>query len=187
MGMREAIDAVNSMVERRIIGKYAIGGAVAALNYIEPFLTDDLDILISFDDVAEATSSGLVMLTPILSYLKEKGYYEFRNEGVVVGGWTVQFLPVADDLDAEALEMADELTIEIGVGPLLARVLRAEHVVATALRVGRPKDLIRITQFLDQKKVEPVKLRAVLARHGLRPKWDQFCSRVGVPNPFGGT
>jgi hypothetical protein len=65
---------------------------VAALNYIEPTVTEDLDILVSFD---RERKSGLVTLGPIVGYLAEAGYQEWRNEGVLVGGWPVQFLPVA--------------------------------------------------------------------------------------------
>jgi hypothetical protein len=79
-------------------------------------------------------------LAPIFSYLKDKGYVEHQAEGVVIGGWPVQFLPVADDLDAEALAQAQELEVGTADAAVKTRVLRAEHLVAIALRVGRPKD-----------------------------------------------
>ncbi len=47
--MKEAIDVFNRMVEAGVIGAYAISDAVAAYNYIEASITEDLDILVSFD------------------------------------------------------------------------------------------------------------------------------------------
>jgi hypothetical protein len=76
-----------------VVGRYAIGGAVAAFNYIEVSFTEDLDILVSFEDQVQAKATGLATLGPILKYLAEKGFTEFRKEGVVVSGWPVQFLP----------------------------------------------------------------------------------------------
>ena len=61
---------------------YAITRAVAAFNYVEPSVTDDLDILIAFDAPEGRPRSGLITLGPILSYLSQKGHSEFRNEEV---------------------------------------------------------------------------------------------------------
>ena len=41
-----------------VIGRYAIAGAVAAYNYIEPTLTEDLDILVSFIIIAGLPGSA---------------------------------------------------------------------------------------------------------------------------------
>ena len=49
MGMKQTLDVINRMEADGIIGRYAIAGAVAAYNYIEPTVTEDLDILVSFD------------------------------------------------------------------------------------------------------------------------------------------
>lgn len=151
MGMKKTLDVINAMETDGVIGRYAIAGAVAAYNYIEPTVTEDLAILISFDAGPDRPGAGLITLAPILSYLKSVGYGEFRKEGLLIEGWPVQFLPVANDLDAEAIEQAQDVEIKIdqSQGSVRARVLRPEHLVAIALRVGRPKDSIRIIQFLD--------------------------------------
>ena len=62
---------------------------LAAYNYIEPTVTEDVDILIAFDSGQHRPRSGLVNLGPILSYLREKGYSDFRNEGILIEGWAV--------------------------------------------------------------------------------------------------
>jgi hypothetical protein len=118
-------------------------------------------------------------------YLKDKGYDEHRKEGLVIEGWPVQFLPVANDLDAEALAGAQQVEIEINetVGSVQTRILRAEHIVATSLRVGRPRDLIRISQFLEENAVDLTALCAVLDRHALTQAWHSFCLRIGISDP----
>src|ERR1700722_6249135 len=113
MGMKQTLDVVNAMEADGVIGRYAIAGAVAAYNYIEPTVTEDIDILISLDISSSASRSGLVTLGPILAYLKSRGYDQYRKEGLVIEGWPVQFLPIADDLDAEALAQAQDLEIVI--------------------------------------------------------------------------
>jgi hypothetical protein len=121
----------------------------------------------------------------IYSYLKARGYEEHRREGVVIEGWPVQFLPVAGTLDADALAQATEMDIQFGEmqGSVRTRILRPEHLVATALRVGRPKDLIRITQFLEERAVDLKVLCELLGRHGLREMWRAFCGKAGIVNP----
>ena len=125
------------------------------------------------------------MLAPIYSYLKTRGFDEHRREGIVIAGWPVQFLPVANSLDEEALAHAQEIEIMLpgSEGSVRTRILRPEHLVATALRVGRPKDLIRITQFIEEAAVDFTALRAVLGRHGLVEQWRSFCVRIGIADP----
>jgi hypothetical protein len=185
MGMKQTLEVINRMEADGIIGRYAIAGAVAAYNYVEPSVTDDLDILVSLEAIAGQSQSGLMTLSPIFSYLGGKGYSEFRKEGLVIEGWPVQFLPVAAGLDAEALARAEEIEIEINPaeGSVRTRVLRPEHVVATALRIDRPRDRIRIVQFLEEHAVDLIALCDVIDRHGLSGAWRAFCWRAGISDP----
>src|SRR6185437_8529108 len=126
MTLRRTIEVVTQLAAKRVVGSYAIAGAVAALNYIEPMLTEDLDILISVDGF-ERRSSGLLLLGPIEKALADMGYSERTNVGYNIEGWPVQFLPVSSPLDEEALDQAIEIDIaEGGEAPLKARCLRAE-------------------------------------------------------------
>ena len=162
------ITVLNNMVENGIIRRYAIGGTVAAMNYLEPALTEDVDVLISFDN---PSPSGLVTLGPIVAWLGSKGYSEWQKEGLIVEGWPVRFLPVADSLDLEAIEQAVMAEDPFGTeAPISTWMLSAEHVVATALKTGRPKDLVRISAFLDTDAVDLDLLGDILDRHGLRDK-----------------
>jgi hypothetical protein len=182
-GLKNALQVINRMVADGVIQKYAVAGAVAALNYIEPTVTDDLDILVSFDDF-QSGASGLATLEPLTSYLRNRGYAEFRKEGIVIEGWPVQFLPVANDLDAEGLDQAVEVELEVGSGsaPIKITTLTAEHIVATALKVGRPKDRERILRFIDEKVVDLNMLREVLSRHNLLEAWSKLCVQMGLPD-----
>ncbi len=185
MGMQRTFDIINQMEADGVIGRYAIAGAVAAYNYIEPAVTDDLDILVSFNEAASRETPALISLDSIYSYLKLKGYNEHRKEGILIEGWPVQFLPVANTLDTEALTQADDIEFEVrrGEGPVKSRVLRPEYLVANALRVGRPQDLIRVAQFLQEDAVDIPTLCALLDRHGLKDQWLLFCRRTGISDP----
>jgi hypothetical protein len=177
MAIKETIQVLDAMVADGVIERYAIAGAVAAYNYVEPTVTEDLDILVSFDQ------SGLISLAPVFSYLRGKGYNEFRAEGVLIGDWPVQFLPVADALDAEALDRMEEVDVGTGDSRLAAQILRPEYLVAIALRVGRPKDIGRIAQFLQEDAVDVPALCDVLQRHGLQQRWHDYCRRTAITDP----
>ena len=110
MTLRKAMGAVAKLSEIGTIGKYAIAGAVAALNYTQPTLTEDLDILISVDAFGKR-ASGLLLLAPIESALASMGYREKTDLGYLIEEWPVQFLPAASDLDYEALDQATEINL----------------------------------------------------------------------------
>jgi hypothetical protein len=152
---------------------------------VEPTVTDDLDILIAFESSEAQPKPALVSLGPVMSYLKDKGYSKFQREAVLIEGRAVQFIPVASDLDAEALARAEPVDVEINPaeGSVKTRVLRPEHIVATALRVDRAKDRLRIIQFLNEEAVDIGILCDLLRRHGLADAWRAFCRRAGIANP----
>ena len=183
--MADTLRVLNRLQAEGLIGLYAIAGALAAFRHIEATVTDDLDLLVS---LKTGGGSGLAVLEPVFARLRAWGYSEFRSEGIVVESWPVQFLPVASDLDAEALEQAETLELPTGTPGVSvpSRALRAEHVVATSLKVGRPKDFIRIHQYLEEGAVDLAALREVLVRHGLEAQWQAFCRRAGVADPIFG-
>ena len=167
--MKETFAVLNEMVRDRAIENYAVAGAVGAMFYIEPFSTQDIDVLV----VTPGTEDNLLIELPGLDYLKAKGYTEIRGEGVVVEGWPLQFLPVSNPLEDEAYFKAQDLAFE----DMTVRVVLAEHLVAMMLSIGRLKDLARIQAFLLQDAVNPEALKDILERHGLIGKWHEFRSR----------
>ena len=184
MSLRKTIEVVIKLAQQGVIQNYAIAGAVAALNYIEPALTEDLDILISISHF-ERHQSGLILLTPIEKALADLGYTERTDVGFIIDQWPVQFLPVASELDQEALDRAIEVDIDLsGDYPLKARTLSAEHIVAIAVKLARLKDLARAQAFLDEEAVDFAALKGVLERHHLMASWLKFCAQAGIENPL---
>lgn len=82
MGMKQTLNVINRMEADGIIGRYAIAGAVAAYNYIEPTVTEDVDILIAFGSDQQRPRSGLVTRGPILSYRGGKGNPTFARKAL---------------------------------------------------------------------------------------------------------
>jgi hypothetical protein len=163
--MEATFKVINRMKEDGVIENYAVGGAIAAIFYVEPFTTYDLDIFCAFN----APGSGLITLTPIYEYLRQRGYYP-EKETINVEGWPVQFLPIFNPLIEEAVNEANE----VEVGQTLVRVMRPEHLVAIMLDTGRAKDYARITRFLEAGAVDMDNLLVVISHHNLEAKWDDF-------------
>lgn len=184
MTLRRTIEVIAKLAETGVIEDYAIAGAVGALNYIQPTLTEDLDVLVSISHFGRR-QSGLLLLTPIEQALAKMGYTERSSVGYMIEGWPVQFLPVSSSLDDEALERAVEVEIDMaGQPPLKARCLSAEYLVTIALKVGRLKDLARIQAFLEQQAVNLAVLKDILERHSLMNDWRGFCMKAGIVNPL---
>jgi uncharacterized protein (UPF0297 family) len=99
-----AFAVINEMVAEGVIEKYAIGGATGAFFYIEPDFTYDVDI---FCVLSVVKPDAIDMLSPIYRYLESKGY-KAVDEAVDVEGVAVQFLPVFNPLNEEAVEQARE-------------------------------------------------------------------------------
>jgi len=153
------------MVKDGVIEQYAIGGAVAAIFYIEPINTNDLDIFFHVKD----PSAGLDILAPLYEYLSGLGY-EGQREAIDIEGWPVQFLPVFNPLLEEAVERAKEVRFK----RTKTRVMQAEHLVAIMLQTGRLKDQARIAQFMEHEVVDQERLADILTRHGLIEKWKKL-------------
>jgi hypothetical protein len=164
--MKRTVEMINQMQADGVIGKYAIGGAVGATFYLEPSATLDVDVFVTLPDTP---GSSLLSLTPIYEYLTARGC-RVEGEYIVIGDWPVQFLPPSDGLEREAIAEAVQTEVE-GV---TTWAMRAEHLVAIALRTGRAKDYARILQFLEQNAVDRHKLSHVLTQYSLVDKWERF-------------
>lgn len=167
--MKKTLEIINRMKSDGVIGDYAIGGAVGALFYLEPFDTADIDVFVSFKTPEKGS---LLSLSPIYSYLEGLGY-KAEGESVLIEGWPVQFLPPADALGEEALTQA----LGTDADGVPVRVMTPEHLVAIALQTGRGKDHIRILSFIESGRLDFGKLREVLERHHLLEKWRKFEAR----------
>ena len=165
--MRRAIQVLNKMVKAGVIEEYALAGAVAAIIHAEPVSTKDLDVLVPLPE----TPGGLATLAPIHEYLNRQGYSMY-GQHFILGGVPVDFLDAHDPIARDALKGAVEAT----AWGERVKVVRAEHLIAMALSVGRHKDFARIETLLDLAKVDKSFLARLLRRHGLVKKWDAFVS-----------
>jgi hypothetical protein len=67
-----------------VIRNYAVGGAVGAMFYVEPFTTFDIDIFFS----VKGSEGGLMILKPIYEFLSGLGY-QAERESINIEGWPV--------------------------------------------------------------------------------------------------
>lgn len=154
--LADVLRAANELVAASLIEDYALGGALAAIYYVEPFTTYDADIIFI------AAEKGLTAGIPaIYSHLQSKGW-RVEREHLLVKGFPVQFLAAAG-LTEEAVRTARGIEFQ-GVP---AKVFRPEHIIAIAASVGRHKDLARIEQLLEQTEIDRSLLDEILRRYNL--------------------
>jgi len=154
--LADVLRAANDLVAAKLIREWALGGALAAIYYVEPFTTYDADIFFITKD--KSLTAGV---PAIYSHLQSQGW-QVEREHLLVRGFPVQFL-AASGLTEEAVREAERIDYE----GLPAKVLRAEHIVAIAASVGRAKEKARIEQLLQQSDLDKSYLENVLQRHNL--------------------
>lgn len=154
--LADVMRAANELVDVGLINEWALGGALAAIYYVEPFATYDADIF--FIPMNPGLDAGI---PAIYAHLRSCGW-QVEREHLLWHGFPVQFL-VASGLTEEAVRQAERIDYE-GVP---ARVFRAEHIVAIAASVGRQKDKARIEQLLQQADLDKSYLENLLQRYKL--------------------
>jgi len=163
--MDKAITVINEMLSKGIVKKYAVGGAVAAIFYVEPILTYDLDV---FFEPSEG-NDGLLALSSVYDHLKRKGY-KVEKEHIIVEGIPVQFLPIYNDLVEEAVDNAARLKYR----DTTVNVLTQEYLIAIMIQTARPKDKERIVKFLDEGNFDETQLEKILEKHDLKTAFGMF-------------
>ena len=166
MDIKQVIATLNQMQTDGVIEQYAIGGAVGAIFYLEPATTLDVDIFVALKTVP---GTSIVTPKPIYDYLTARGCAT-EGEYVIIAGWPVQFLPPTGPLGEEALAQAIGMNVE----GTPVRVFTAEHLAAIALQTGRAKDKARLLQFVEGDVLDAPRFQAILARHRLIDRWQQF-------------
>jgi hypothetical protein len=167
--MEKVIEILNRMQADGVIEKFAIGGGIAAIRYLEPYLTEDIDIFLYPVVVSEG---GLISFSRIYSYLEELGYRPERKY-IRIGDWLVQFVFASDPVQREAVEEAER----VAFAGAYTSIFSAEHLAAELLRSGRLKDLTRVADLLKSEQMDVDKFRHIVSRNGLSEKWKQFASR----------
>jgi len=164
--MKNTIKVLEEMKATNLIKDYAIGGGIAALYYVEPILTYDLDIFVIIS--GKKKEKSLIELTPIYDYLKSKGY-AWKGEHIMIEGVPVQFIP-ADKLEEEAIKAAKETIYQ----EVRTKVLTPEYLITILLRAGRRKDFDKILKLMEQTKVDKQKLKIILKKYHLFEKFEHL-------------
>lgn len=160
--MKNAIAAVNQLKADGVISEYAIGGAVATMQYIEATATEDIDVFVLLDP---KPGQLLVTLDAIYPALEAQGGI-VEGPYVRFGDWPLQILSPTSGLMTEAVRAAAPATLHGEP----TRAFTAEHVCAAALDVYRMKDRLRVASFLEAGKVDIAKLEELATRYGLLEK-----------------
>jgi hypothetical protein len=169
--MERVIQVINRMEADGVIDNYAIGGGIAAVYYLEPYETDDIDVFVPAVAVAVG-QAGLISLEPIYGYLKNLGYLPVK-EGVVIEDWLVQFLPTFESIQVEAISQSRHVTF----GKTETKIFAPEYLAAELLRSGRRKDHARVIDLIEGNHVDMRLFRELVNRHGLAEQWKTFANQ----------
>jgi hypothetical protein len=169
--MEKAIQIITQAQSNSLFSSYAIGGGIAALFYIEPVTTFDLDIFI----ILPEPSGRIISLSPLYSWLEKRGYQPSKEQ-IIIEGIAVQFIPVYNDLVKDGVLHA----VEKKYGATTARVLRPEYLIAIMVQTFRPKDKDRIIKFLSESSLDFPLLDSVLITHNLKHAFDDFRRQFNV-------
>lgn len=164
--MEKVIHIIDRAREDGLFSAYAVGGGIAALFYIEPVATFDLDVFII---IPSETTSSLVSLSPIYSWLEKHGYKPLKEQ-VIIEGIAVQFIPVFNDLVKDAVLNA----LDKKYGDTIVKVISPEYLVAIMVQTNRPKDKDRILKFLQQAGLDSCLLDSILQKYSLAPVFEKL-------------
>jgi hypothetical protein len=154
--LADVLRAANDLVSAGLIKDYALGGALAAVHYVEPFATYDADIF--FIPATEDLTGGIPQ---IYEALRARGW-KVEGDHLLLRDFPVQFL-ATHGLTQEAVKEGLPLNYQ-GVA---TKLFRPEHIIAIAASVGRLKDLARIEQVMEQADIDKNLLETILKRHSL--------------------
>ena len=163
--MHRTLTVLNELERAGLLRRYAIGGAIGALFYMDQFETEDQDVFI----LLGTEVNPLTPLAPLHAELERRG---FRLDGpyVVIHGVPVQFLPTWNALVEEAVDEARAVSYE----SVSTRVLTAEHLAAIMVQTGRPKDRSRLLSLREQADLNGARLTDILTRHDLQERFTSW-------------
>ncbi len=171
--MQAVCDILEQLLQEGTIKRYAVGGATAAGFHGEPLATRDIDVFVFIDP---APDQLLVTLSPVFSRLKELGFDEFEEEGILIHGFPIQFLSASPGLESEAIESASVVEWDNH----RMRVMSPEHLAALALTVGRPKDRARLVYLAELPNFDHSSFLEILKRYGLTQRWQEWANALGL-------
>jgi hypothetical protein len=171
--MQAVCDVLERLITEGVIQNYALGGATAAGFHGEPLATRDIDVFVFFET---GTNSPLVSLSPLFTCLKAWGFDKFEEEMLLIHDYPVQFLMASSRLETESMQNA----LVMDWDQHRIRVMRAEHLAALALTVGRPKDRARVVYLVNLPQFDHAQFRNILHQHQLTEKWIQWAQALDL-------
>ncbi len=166
--MKAVLKLLNQLVADDVISSYAIGGSMAAFYYIEATHTEDVDAFVIIPQ-----KRLLLTLEPIYTAAKKLGAV-VHGEHLQVGDWKLQILQPKNALVEEALKEARTVKLH-GVS---TRVMDAEHLCAVMVDTGRPKDKLRLHEFVKAKKVKLEELTRLCEKFDLARKLEAWLKEL---------
>ncbi len=163
--MKETIKIINQLQKKGLIGKFAIGGGIAAIYYIETILTYNLDIF--FIPINE--KNNLISSEPIYNILKEQGY-KTKKEHIMIEGIPVQLIPVYNNLVKEAVQNAKEIKYK----KVRTWIIGLEYLSAIMLQTYRPKDKESLIKIFTETSINKKKFNVLLKKYNLEQKFKRF-------------
>ncbi len=136
MSFVDAIHRLSDLKQRGLIRDYAVIGAVAAAAYVEPVLTQDVDVVVLVDSDDEFWET-----------YRRVGEAAEGIDGMhhILGGRPVQMFPsTIKPVYRDTLAASTEMKI----GDAMVKVASPEHLVTLALEAFRYKDQLRIAELL---------------------------------------
>ncbi len=164
--MEKTFALIKQMEADGVIDRYAIGGAIGSIFWLEPIMTKYVDVFVM---LPKSPGGKLPTLGPIYDYLLARGF-AVHGQHIIIEGWPVEFVPPRTPLVEEALAGA----VERDANGVATRVFTSEHLAAICLQVGRARDHDRVSRFIEQGALDAKKFEAILGRHGLLEKWRKF-------------
>ncbi|MCM8785297.1 MAG: nucleotidyltransferase [Candidatus Omnitrophica bacterium] len=165
--MKKTLEVLNELKEKGLIKDYAIGGAIAALRWTEPFFTRDLDVFVI--PIKEYSEKEVIEFKKIYDFLQEKGYNEWIEQWLIIEGIPVEFIP-AEGISKEAVENAVEIEFE----GIKTKVITPEYLIIMFLKAFREKDKLKINLLLQQSEIDMNKLKELLKKYNLTDKFNSI-------------
>ena len=83
--MEKIFALIKQMEADGVIGRYAIGGAIGSIFWLEPITTNDIDVFVALPTTPGGT---LLTLGPIYEYLLARGFAP-SGQFIIIEGWAV--------------------------------------------------------------------------------------------------
>jgi hypothetical protein len=171
--MQAVCDVLEQLLADGTLKHYAIGGATAAGFHGEPLATRAIDVFVYLEP---KPGSLLVTLDALFTRLREMGFSQFEEEGLLIHDYPVQFLSASPGLETEAVQSA--ALVEWGSHRM--RVMSPEHLAALAIITGRSKDRARLVYLTELPDFDRPRFQKILQTYHLLEKWRDWASGLGL-------